>query len=125
MFILFFLSNEPFETGEFQEAVLSGFCSPPYVVSLAGGRLHCDEGDVAAADAEIVQLTGVKAAKFGNCVAVAAPVIVCADDVHFGFPLGSKLSRPTVTVDDKVRQMPQFLQGQIMHGSLAICAMHN
>jgi hypothetical protein len=125
MFILFFLSNAPFEIGGFQSAGLGRLISRLGDMSLADGRLHCDEGDVAAADAEIVQLTGVKAAKLGNGVAVAAPVIVCADDVHFIIPLGWKLFRSAVTVDDKVRQISQFLQGQILHGSFAICAMHN
>jgi hypothetical protein len=94
-------------------------------VSLTGGGLHCDEGNVAPADAEIVELTGVKAAKLSDGFAVAAPVIECAYDVHFGNPSGSKIIRSAVTVDHKVRQIPQNLQGQILHGSFAICAMHN
>jgi hypothetical protein len=45
-------------------------------------RLACDEGDVAAADAEVVEFAVGQAAQLGNGFPVAAPVAVVADQVH-------------------------------------------
>ena len=45
-------------------------------------RLPGHEGNVAAADAEIAQLTVAQAAQLGDGLTIAAPVAIVADQVH-------------------------------------------
>ena len=63
---------------------------------LAGRRGPGDERNVAAVDAEVVQFARGQLAEFGNGLAVTAPVVVRADEVHFGLPLETDWSLSTV-----------------------------
>ena len=72
----------------------------PEGFDLAGSRSAGDERDVGAADAEIVQFARRQLAKFGNGLAVTAPIVVRADEVHFGLPFETLWSLSTV--DDHI-----------------------
>ena len=79
-----------------------------------------DVRDVAAADAEIVELAVRQPAQLAHRLAVAAPVAVVADQVH-----GFRLSFHLFFVRRKNRRAAVRFEALMLHGSNANCALHH
>jgi hypothetical protein len=93
----------------------------PEGFELAGSRSAGDERNVAAVDAKVVQFAGREPAEFGNGLAVTAPVVVRADEVHFGLPFETVWSLSTIA-DHICRNCPKK---ERWFRNAALRTMHN
>jgi len=79
--------------------------------------------NVATADAEVVELAVRKAAQLGNGVTVAAPVAVIADQVHLRARLRFVFFNRCLRGVDRLGRF--YLEGLLVHGSNAFCALQH